>query len=90
LTYQTASVVTNNNAIWIEHRYYLEDESVAEELSRWVISDEEVDDTVHHVRSIRLARVHSARQDHGLPNSNVDRVAKEIGHNKHIDFISAQ
>ena len=45
---QGASVVTIDDAIWIEHGYDLEDESVSEELGSFFIAHQEVEYPIHH------------------------------------------
>lgn len=46
---QVASVVADDDAVGVEHRYYLEDESVPKELGVFVILlQQEVDGSLNH------------------------------------------
>lgn len=46
-THERTSVVADNNSIWVLHRDYFENKSVAKELSVGVFPDQKVYDTVH-------------------------------------------
>ena len=48
LPHQRAPVVAYYDAIWIEHGYDLEDESVSEELGSFFIAHQEVEYPIHH------------------------------------------
>ena len=42
LSHQRAPIVAYNDAIWVEHGHYLEDEGVSEELGSFLITYQEV------------------------------------------------
>eukprot|EP00350_Pseudokeronopsis_sp_OXSARD2_P008100 CAMPEP_0170550902 /NCGR_PEP_ID=MMETSP0211-20121228/8912_1 /TAXON_ID=311385 /ORGANISM="Pseudokeronopsis sp., Strain OXSARD2" /LENGTH=390 /DNA_ID=CAMNT_0010857721 /DNA_START=52 /DNA_END=1224 /DNA_ORIENTATION=- len=63
-----ASVVSLGHSVRIQHRNYLEDEGLSEELSLSVVLlEQEVDDPLHHKGRVALSRMHpTGQKDHLL------------------------
>ena len=62
-----APVVPLGHSIRVQHRNYLEDEGLAEELGLSVVLlQEEVDDPLHHERGVALPWVHPTCQEYHL------------------------
>lgn len=74
VAHERTSVVTDNNAVRIQHWHNLEDKSAAQELSMVVIANEKVYDTIHEPGCIGLTRMHSGGQDDWFAHGYVHRV----------------
>ena len=66
LSCQTAPIVAIDYTVWIEHRHDLEYKIFSQRLRFRRITDEKLDDSLHHPACIRLARVDSRRDEYAF------------------------
>ena len=90
LARQRAPIISHDDAIWIEHRYYLEHELVAQIKCLLIIAYQEVHSALHHPTGITLAWMHARRQYDRLPHGNVLRYACKVRHDQHVDVIASK
>lgn len=90
LSNKRTSVVSNNNSIWIQHWNYLEHIGVSQELRLLIITDEILNDSLHHVACIALSRMDPGRKDYGFSDSYFLRDTCKVSYNQHVDIISRE
>lgn len=69
---ETASVVTVDDAIWIQNGHYLEYEVVSQSLSLGRVASDEVNYAFHHPRAVGLARMDSSTNEYALLGLGLD------------------
>lgn len=87
---QGASVVANDDTIWVEHWNDLEDVVVSQEASLLFVADKEVNDPLHDPAGIAFTRVDSRREYDSFAHSDVFRSAAEVGDNEHVDIVASK
>lgn len=66
LSTERAPVVPVDHPVWVQERYYFENEVVSESFGFWSIADQKLDHALHHPRRIALTRVHPCTDEDSL------------------------
>ena len=81
---QIGALVALNHAVRIEHRHHVKDELTAQLLGLDAVRQQEVDHAFESKRALRLSRVHSACNYHGLFALVDHQELAELGFNSDI------
>jgi len=90
LTHQRAAVIAHDHSVWIQHGHDFEYESVSQKLRLVIVTNQEVNHPVHDERCVAFARMHPRRKDYGFAHSDVDRIAREVGDDEHVDVVAGE
>lgn len=87
---ETASVVSNYDSVWIDHRHYFEDEAVAQGLGDLVLAHKKLDQALHDERAVAFARVNSSSEDYALPFGDDLLGTREVCNDQHLDRVAGR
>ena len=87
-SHQRASVVSNDNTVWVLHWNNFENKSVPQVFGLLRVAYQKLNYTVHHPGSVTFAGMNAGSQYHRLSNRNFMRIRTKVRHNEHVDIVT--
>ena len=86
---QWASIVTNDNTIWIKHWNDFKDKVISQVLGNFIFTDQELQYTFHNERGITFSWMDSTGNDNGPSYSYFFWSWAEVGNDCHFTIVSS-